>query len=290
MFALLNVTVLLLTASPPAVPQPASIAACQPSGQLARVAELGEGSGVAPSKRLPGRFWSHNDSGEAVLFALDDKGTVVGRLELPGAKVDDWEAVAVGPCPGGSCIFVADIGDNEAKRRTIAIYRVPEPAEPNGSVKVTDVFHAKYPDGAHDAETLLAMPSGELLIVTKGETGPVAIYRFPRELESGATVELERVGKPRDDGNRAPDRRITDGAVSPNGATIALRSNADITLFKTDELLAGHWRETQRIPLASLGEPQGEGIAFANETTMYLVGEGGGKKQSGTFGRVTCAP
>jgi hypothetical protein len=43
------------------------------------------------------------------------------------------------------------------------------------------------------------------------------------------------------------------------------------------------------VPLNALGEPQGEGIAFADEKTIYLVGEGGNKSQPGTFARLTCA-
>ena len=37
-----------------------------------------------------------------------------------------------------------------------------------------------------------------------------------------------------------------------------------------------------------LREPQGEGVAFADETTLYLVGEGGGKGRPGTLARMTC--
>jgi hypothetical protein len=69
---------------------------------LTRVAELPEGSGVAASRRTPGRFWSHNDSGDPVLFALDGDGRVIGRLRIAGAVVEDWEALAVRSCPSGS--------------------------------------------------------------------------------------------------------------------------------------------------------------------------------------------
>src|SRR6187549_1833779 len=72
---------------------------CTPSGPLVRVPELPEASGVAASRQTPGRFWSHNDSGQPVLFVLDSTGAVTGRLRLSGATVEDWEAVAVGPCP-----------------------------------------------------------------------------------------------------------------------------------------------------------------------------------------------
>jgi hypothetical protein len=114
-------------------------------------------------------------------------------------------------------LYLADIGDNDATRTRITVYRVPEPDIAAESVTVRDVFHATYPDGAHDAEALLITPQGALFVVTKGDTGPVALYRFPRDMRSGATVTLERVGQPRTPGKPDQHDRITDGAMSPNG-------------------------------------------------------------------------
>ena len=62
-----------------------SAAQCKPAATLQRVPELPEGSGLAASHRTPGRFWSHNDSGEPVLFALYGNGRVTGRLSISGA-------------------------------------------------------------------------------------------------------------------------------------------------------------------------------------------------------------
>jgi hypothetical protein len=261
---------------------------CTPAAPLVRVPELPEGSGLAASRRTPGRFWSHNDSGKPVLFALDGNGRVVGRLAIAGAEVDDWEAIAVGPCPSGSCIYVADIGDNKAKRAGIAVYRIAEPAEPSGTAKVERVFQATYPDGAHDAESLLVTPEGRLAIVTKGDTGPVSVYLFPTDLRPGTPVRLERVGGPRDRGKPAENARVTDGAVSPNGQWIALRSTRGLTFYKASDLLAGNWRDAGHVPLNAVGEPQGEGVTFASDSVVYLMGEGGGGKKPGTFARLTC--
>lgn len=197
--------------------QQGSAPTCRPDGPVATIPELAEASGIAVSHRVPGRLWAHNDSGQPILFALDARGNVTGRLRLSGAEVEDWEAVAVGPCPTGSCIYVADIGDNDARRKRITIYRLPEPSGAETSAAVKDVFHATYPDGAHDAEALLITPAGDLLIVTKGDTAAVALYRFPRELRSGAIHRLERVGKPREPGKPGENERITDGAVSADG-------------------------------------------------------------------------
>jgi hypothetical protein len=268
--------------------QQAAAPQCQSSGRIVRIPELPEGSGVAVSRRSPGRLWAHNDSGEAVLVALDARGSVTGRVRVSGVKVDDWEAVAVGPCPGGSCIYIADIGDNDAERKRVTIYRVPEPSS-EGSVAVTDTFHATYPDGAHDAETLLVAPDGGLFIVTKGETDPVGLYRFPRDLRSGATHQLERVGKPRASGNGSKTERITDGAVSPDGTWVVLRTRQGFAFHRAADLFAGSWTDAGRVDLKAVGEAQGEGVAIAADGTVYLTGEGGGKSQPGTFARFACS-
>src|SRR5687767_12689631 len=66
---------------------------CRAAGSVVAVPELIEASGIAISRRVPGRLWAHNDnSGQPVLFALDTRGSVTGRVRLSGATVDDWEA------------------------------------------------------------------------------------------------------------------------------------------------------------------------------------------------------
>jgi hypothetical protein len=261
---------------------------CRPAGPIARLAGLSEASGLAISKRVPGRFWTHNDSGKPVLVAVDAKGAVTQRVQLTGVSIADWEAVAVGPCPAGSCVYVADIGDNSGTRKTIAVYRVPEPGAGVQTVAVTDVFHATYPDGAHDAEALLVAPDARLYIITKGDTGPVALYRFPTDLRGGATVQLERIGKPISSGKAG--QRITDGSMSPDGQWTVLRSRTSLAFYRTADFVAGNFREHRRVDLKAVGENQGEAVAFGSDNMVYLAGEGGGKGQPGTFAQFTCKP
>jgi hypothetical protein len=260
---------------------------CTPAGSLVPLAGLAEASGLASSRRVPGRLWTHNDSGQPIVFALDSRGAVAGQVHVTGATVEDWEGIAVGPCGSGSCLYIGDIGDNEAGRKRITIYRVPEPEKPGGTAAVSDVFHATYPDGAHDAETLF-FAGDRLHIVTKGDTGPVALYRFPQQLQAGATMKLERVGgpAPRPDA----DSRITDGSASPDGQWVVLRSKSELTFYRASDVLAGQWRAAGTVNLTSLKEPQGEGVALGADNTVFLAGEGGGKGQPGTFARLSCSP
>lgn len=250
------------------------------------MADLPEASGLALSRRSRGHLWTHNDSGEPAVFALDSKGAVAGKVRISGVEVEDWEAIGVGPCPSGTCLYIADIGDNEANRERVTIYRVPEPAPGDTTASPNAVFHLTYPDGAHDAEALLLSPAGDMFIVTKGETGPVAVYRAGRPA-AGSTTRLERVGEPL---KVSRDFRVTDGAVSPDGQWVVLRTRTTATFYRASELLKGTWREVKRVDLRPLGEPQGEGIALAEGLTVFLAGEGGGKGQPGTLAWFACDP
>jgi hypothetical protein len=247
-----------------------------------------EGSGVAVSRAVPGRLWVHNDSGKPELLALDYRGAVTGRLAFTGASVRDWEAIAVGPCGTASCLYVGDIGDNNARRDQITIYRAPEPDDASGSV-AADAFHARYPDGPRNAEALLVGADGRLYVVTKGDTAPIAVYRFPATLQTGNTMTLERVGAPAPNSSRAA-ARVTGGDVSWDGQWAALRTRSSLTFYKSSDLLAGRWRETRTVDLTALKEPQGEGIALGPNNAVFLVSEGGGKGRAGTFAQFSCEP
>ena len=277
-----------LGAVPVEASQRSSAAVCKPTSGLLALADLPEASGVAVSRAASGRLWMHNDSGPPVLIAVDGTGKQAGRLTLTGARVEDWEALASGACASGSCLYVGDIGDNDATRKLITIYRVIEPSQPNGSAKA-EVFHASYPDGAHDAETLLAAPDGTLLIVTKGDTGPVALYKFPRQLQAGTIMKLERVGSPLATKPRN-DARVTDGAFSADGRWVVLRTHTALVFYRGDDFMKGNFHESHRVDLSSLKEPQGEAVGFGTGNTVYVAGEGGGKNQPGTLAALSCEP
>jgi hypothetical protein len=260
---------------------------CQPKGAVVALAGLPEASGLAASPANPGRLWSHNDSGKPEIFSIDASGQVIRRVAVLGATVEDWEAIASIPCGKGVCLFIADIGDNTARRKFITIYRIAEPASGAASVNVDAVLRASYPDGPQDAEALLASRDGTLYVVTKGETGPVALYRLPSQSGGDAPVRLERVGPALADNRTAQTARITDGAVSLDNELVALRSVDSISFYRAAHFLKGEFRELWRVDLKPLREPQGEGIAFGANGSVYLAGEGGGR--NGTFAVLSCS-
>ena len=289
------VAVAMMAAAIPVQAQTADTFQCRPIGEVVRLDELTEASGIAASRRIGGTFWAINDSGDPVVYALDAMGAVTGHVRVTGARVEDWEAIAAAACGSGSCVYIGDIGDNDGSRKQITIYRVAEPAATGESSAAAEAFHATYPDGPQDAESLFITSDGAMYIVTKGVKGSVALYRFPRDLRSrdlrpGASVPLQRVAKPRESGKSPNSDRITDAAASPDGAWILLRTNRSVTFHRTKELMAGNWRPAHVVDLAALDEPQGEGVTLTGDGTLVVVGEGGGKKAPGTFARLSCSP
>ena len=265
----------------------ASAPSCTVPAAVVRVAELPEASGIASSPSGAVRYWAHNDSGKAELIALDAAGKALGRVSITGASIDDWEAMGAGPCGSAACLYIADIGDNEASRKDIIVYRVEPPASASGSARVKDVLRATYPDGAHDAEALLVGPDGRIHVLTKGETGPIALYRFPRDLRDGV-MRLERVGAPLNARKVGEADRVTDAAISQDGRWVALRTKTSVRIFPGADFLQGKFNSVATIDLRPLEEPQGEGIAFDARGNLIVAGEGGGKSQAGTFAVLSC--
>jgi hypothetical protein len=253
---------------------------------IARLPDVGEASGLALSRRSQDLMWTHNDSGPPVLYALGSDGTLRGRVRVAGATVNDWEGIASGPCPEGACLYIADIGDNHEARNAITIYRVPEPAPDDGASRPAVAFHATYPEGPHDAEAFFVGPNGAIYVITKGEDSPVSIYRF-RAAAPGGTTRLEHVATLAET-NVRKDERVSDAAASPDGKWIALRTLYAVQFHRAEAMLAGQVDGGIDVEVATLGEPQGEGLAILNDGTLYLAGEAGDGMHGGTLARVSC--
>jgi hypothetical protein len=279
---------------------PASLTAetsvsCQFGGRIAPLPGLWEASGVAAAAGSPSRLWVINDSEQAIVYSVDLSGQIVGRVAIAGAQVDDWEDLAIGPCPEGRCLFIADVGDNLAKRSRITIYRVPEPAAAAMSTVAAQAFHGTYPDGAHNAESIFVDGDGRVYVITKGRTADV--YRFPAAPASNSAATLEKVasltlpsanaadGK----GKRPTGEPATGAALSADRRWVAIRSNRSVWFFRATDLLAGKPGDSIRVDVSPAREPQGEAIAFGPGGTIYLVGEGGSKGRPGTLTSMTCA-
>jgi hypothetical protein len=246
--------------------------------------QLPEASGVVVSHAHPGVLWSFNDSDNPPeIFATDTAGRALGRWTVAGARNEDWEAMTAGPgdCAGRPCLFIGDIGDNDARRPTVTIYRVPEPAPSPGwradhddTIPVLARLTVRYPDGAHDAESLFADSTGDLYIITKPRVTWPELFRIPASAWArGDTVTAAIVDTLPIDPRSGVENWVTDAAISSDRRTVAVRTYAYLYLFSRE----ADGRLTPRTPwprclLAGLGA-QGEGIDWLDSTTFVLTSE-----------------
>ena len=248
------------------------------------IAEL---SGLAASRRHAGVLYTHNDSGDgARFFAIGTDATSRGEFQVLGAKAVDWEDIAVAPCAVGtgapnSCVYLADIGDNALVRSEVVVYRIPEP-ELAATAVTAVAFSFRYPDGPHNAETLLADGKGELFVITKEKTGPSVVFSLgiPSDTTSGTPVTATKVGTfvPPDDGSPL----VTGGDFFPDAVCprLVLRTYSDVLLFQAAAPPAGQSAlltllGAGYIKLPPLFEGQGEAVAFSTDgRAVYAAGEG----------------
>jgi hypothetical protein len=181
----------------------------------------------------PDVFWTHNDSGGgAFIFAINLKGNHLGTWRVTGAQNEDWEDIASYKDPSGSCyLYIGDIGNNEGKRPDPKVYRVKEPVvTPQGAGSsrknplITDQSDAvafKYPDGWHNAETLMVQPkTDDIYVLTKRLDGPSLVFKIKPQFGQSAPVVAERVAElalP-----AVPNGLLTGGAISQDGSRVIL--------------------------------------------------------------------
>lgn len=266
-----------------------SMPVCEVVGSLVSLPEeVRESSGLAASGRSPGVFWTHNDAGnEAEIYAVDAEGRLVQRVRVAGAESTDWEDLDSGPCDGGHCLFIADIGDNDADRGAITIYRVPEPEESASETMEAVPFHARFPEGPRDAESLFAGPDGALFIITKGRDGPIELYRYPAPQRPGETASLDLVGQLLPAPSDADDR-VTAASASPDGRWVAIRTYRTLYVHPLATLISGAPFQPVHFDLTPLGQTQGESLAISGDGTFWLSSEAGDDEEPATLGRLRC--
>ncbi len=262
------------------------------AGPVTPAAGMAELSGLAASVARPGILYAHNDSGDtARFFALDATGQRVGEYALGGVTATDWEDIAVGPCGSdlaGSCVFLADIGDNLRDRASVTIYRVSEPQGASGSVASSSISFT-YPDSPHDAEALFVDGAGALHVVTKETNGASTIFSLgvPR---GNASVVATKVGKlpPFNLGIDLPSR-VTGADFFPAAQCpkLVIRTYGSVELFTGqpgDTVATLIARAPKTLPRI-LTEQQGEAVAFSRAgTELFTVGE----TASATLHRADC--
>ena len=246
--------------------------------------DINESSGLVASKS-PGFYWTHNDSGDGpFIYAIDEKGESRGVWRVAGASANDWEDIAAGPGPDPlkRYLYIGDIGDNDSQRSEVVVYRIPEPSITAADIRSTkrrprltepaESIKLRYPDGKHDAETLLVHPTtGDLYVISKLMFGKASAYKAAAPLNTGSTTTLVRKAD-----LNVPSLLgglITGGDIAPDGHRLALCDYLQgyvASLPEGDANFDDIWQ--QPLKKIDLGKrPQGESIAYRLDGKALLT-------------------
>ena len=231
---------------------------------------LDEVSGMTMSLQHPGVVWMTNDSGGGpYLYAVDTSDcSIRATLRLLDTPARDHEALAAGrDAEGRDVMWVGDIGDNRGTWPYARIHKVIEPAELEDADVPVTTYRYTYPDGAQDAEALMAAPDREQLwVVTKGDGGG-GVFALPSPMDDSTTpMEAEELGPAR--------ALVTDAAMAPDGERYVVRDYLSAEVFTGDPI--GQPQARFRLPIQPQGEAitwtaDGQGLLVASEGTGALV-------------------
>jgi hypothetical protein len=235
---------------------------------------------MVASRRQAGVLWVHNDSGDKpILYALNPQGKCLGRFHVTQAQAQDWEDIALGPGPDPAqdYLYIGDIGDNQAQRDSVTVYRIPEPQVARsvplviGRTAPAQAIRLAFPGKAkkaRDAETLLVDPlSGDIYIISKREFFFLAsgVYRagYPQSVADISTMERVAV---------LPLGLAVAGDISPDGQQIIVRSMHRAALFQRPvHGPLAHAFKGKMVPLPLAQEPQGEALCFDAQAQGYYT-------------------
>lgn len=242
-----------------------------------RVAELDnkkltEISGIAASRRNPGMFWVHNDSGnDPEIFLIDSLLTIHLTCRIGEVENRDWEDIAVGPGPADSTwyVYVGEIGDNRARYPFKHIYRFEEPVLAAGGKKLTiqtfDTITFRLEDKTKDTETLLIDPITKSLFVISKREEPVWLYELPFPHSTRDTLTARKV-------TSIPFTQIVGGDVRSDGRQILLKNYEHVYYWRADSAMSvGELLKTTAFEVPYEIEPQGEALTWAHDNAGFYT-------------------
>ena len=255
--------------------------------------KLREASGIQASHSREGDFFLHNDEGKPFVYAIDETGADLGRMAIVPAKNKDWEDITSVPVDDGRWIVIGDIGDNQAKRKSIKLYFIEEPSTGKndryaGQLALKHWLTLSYPDGPRDCESMAYDPVGHQILLLSKRDKPPRIYAV--DLETALTqehAELKFLGttsvlRPPTIANHARFGGRTDFISQPTGFDISADGSEAViityrSLYRFQRLPGENWLSAlQKKPVEVVGPraPQNEAIAYSVDgKSIYVTTE-----------------
>lgn len=185
-----------------------------------------ESSGIVESRKYPGVFWTHNDSGNpAEVFAITREGKLINRFAIRATNTD-WEDIAI---DDAGHLYLADIGNNAHNRTTVQVYRIaePDPKAPGNPIPPDQTYQLTFPAEPFDAESLFFLGDSGFVISKHRDLTLAGIYQFDLKKP---TVR-QTLTKVTDAPIRVP---VTAADVSRDGKFLAIMTVAGPSVFRID--------------------------------------------------------
>jgi len=240
-------------------------------------ANIDESSGVACSRRNPGFFWTHNDSGgDGRVYLFDAGGRNLGSCLLEDTLPFDFEDMFSFQTDGKSYLVLCDVGNNGRAAAIQLMYVIEEPPfDPEKGVTVDQVpvvqtIAYSYEDDHRDCEAVGIDPTDKtILFVTKERTSACYVYALgwpkPNPTKASSARHIGTLKIP----------AVTAMDVSPDGrraVVLTYKHAYEFVRGKNESWKVAFSREPRKIVTPE--RVQGESICYgADGKTLYLTSE-----------------
>lgn len=214
-----------------------------------------------------------NNTGDSMsVYQLDGSCQVTNVVTDPNTPREPQDLAAT----SDGTLWVADVGDKDKSRDTIALWKFPSGNSP------ATLYRMQYPSGVGpvDARSVLMQPNGTPVVVTY-QAGAGKVYvpsgklsaDSPTPLKAAGSIPVAATGTPGSPIGPVGQRVFTGGAVSPDGKRAVLRTYTDAYEWDVTggdvakSIVSGKPRRT---PLPN-ETGSGEAISYSKDGASFLT-------------------
>jgi hypothetical protein len=250
-------------------------------GSMAELKEVGplpkvlrEASGLEYTGK---HFWSHNDDGIPALYCLDSAGNLLRAVQINSVN-RGWEDLTR---DDEGNIFIGAFGNNKNDKKTLKIYRIPDPEKITEAMTLPEIIEYRYSDQKYfppdksnknfDVDAFFES-QGFLYLFTKNRSAPFLgyskIYQLPAQpgQQVATVVDSLYVG----DGPMI-NNWITSADLSPDKRTLALLFHDRIWFIR--RFADGKFSSGKIYQLNLNHYTHKAGLCFKDDHTLYIVDE-----------------
>jgi len=233
-----------------------------------------ESSGVVVAG---GKIWTHNDSGDPVLYGIDKTGKISDAIYV-GVKNKDWEDLAKDDAGN---IYIGAFGNNANKRHDLQVLKISDPSKEEDKVATPELIEFSFPDQHlfppaeneqnFDVEAMIWF-NNSLYLFSKNRTIPFTgyskVYKVPATKGKYVAELIDSV-------YTGPEPMllnwVTSADISPDKTKLVLLSHDKLwlfTCFEGDKFFSG-----KKYTLTFGTMSQKEGVCFYSNNELYITDE-----------------